>query len=241
MDEALDDRLISILILTSPGRFPERIPLLRRTVARALGQTLQDDQQLEVLVLDDGPDGHAWPAVAVALPNSSENRRLRYVALPPGENGRVNMRLKRNVGLHLSGGGVVVFFDDDDWRSCDSVQAQLELLRRTGADVATVQVQHVCELGGVAHGDVRPSCVRYFATEDGGGLFSTRLGNPGTMMLRRRAWERNCELGFPDTGVEDVDFVRLLTADCPLLAQAGEPLIARLRLVTARRGRPCSA
>eukprot|EP00966_Prymnesium_polylepis_P053345 1233777-Prymnesium_polylepis.1 len=40
------------------------------------------------------------------------------------------------------------------------------------------------------------------------------------MMLRRRAWERNGGLGFPDTAVEDVDFVRLLTADSPLLARA---------------------
>ena len=220
MDEALDDRFISILILTSPGRFPERLPLLRHTVARALGQTLQGEQRLEVLVLDDGPIGHGWPAVAAALPSSSERRQLRYVALPPNEDGRVNMRLKRNVGLLLSGGGVVVFFDDDDWRSCDSVQAQLELLRRSGADLATVQVQHVCELGGAAHNDKPCSSARYFVPEDGGGLFSTRLGNPGTMMLRRRAWERNGELGFPDTGVEDVDFVRLLTADSPLLVQA---------------------
>eukprot|EP00966_Prymnesium_polylepis_P034378 798654-Prymnesium_polylepis.1 len=132
-------RTVSIIILTAPARFPERLPLLQHTVARALAQRLEGEQRLEVLVLDDGPAEGAWPAVAAALPSASDARRLRYVALPPDEDGRVNMRLKRNAGLLLCSGDAVVFFDDDDWRSPDSMQAQLELLRRSAADVVSVQ------------------------------------------------------------------------------------------------------
>ena len=139
---------VTIIILTAPGRFPERLPLLRYTIARALAQELEDGQNLEVLVLDDGPEGCAWPEVAAALPGTSDTRRLRYVALPPDDSGRVNMRLKRNVGLLLSRGDVVVFFDDDDWRSRDSVRAQLELLRRSAADVARMFAYADAEASG---------------------------------------------------------------------------------------------
>ena len=78
----------------------------------------------------------------------------------------------------------------------------------------------MCEL------DASRRAVRYFGLADGGGIFSRRLGNPGTMLLRRRAWEANPHLGFPETACEDVDFVRLLTADEPAL--------------DGRRGRRCA-
>ena len=62
--------------------------------------------------------------MARAMPEADESGvALRYVALPPDGAGRVNMRLKRNVGLLLAAGETVVFFDDDDWRSVDSVEA----------------------------------------------------------------------------------------------------------------------
>ena len=49
---------VSVLVMTAPGRHPERLVLLRRTIERALAQTT--DEYLEVLVLDDGPEGLAW-------------------------------------------------------------------------------------------------------------------------------------------------------------------------------------
>ena len=128
-------------------------------------------------------------------------------------------------GLLLSKGAVVVFYDDDDWRSHESVQAQLDALHHHEADVCTWQVQHLCELDGGASsssssGDgsssddvVIGARVRYFATPDGGGIFSSRLGNPGSCALKRCCFESNPSIGFPDTPCEDTDYMRLLRAD----------------------------
>ena len=247
---------VSVIILTAPAKFPERLPLLRRTLICALAQQLDSRVQLlEVLVLDDGSDstgGSAWPEVAAVLKNAAADApRVRYIAVPPDSVGRVNMRLKRNLALLLCAGNVAIFFDDDDWRSVESVQAQFDLLSSASVDVCTVQVQYVCELsgsddaddgggggggdgdgdsdggggGGGGGGDGGTTSkagphqgVRYFATPDGGGIFSARLGNPGSMMLRRQAWVSNSLLGFPDTSTEDIDLVRLLTASAPVLS-----------------------
>ena len=140
--------------------------------------------------------------------------RLRYFALPPGPDGHVNMRLKRNAALLLCEGATAVFCDDDDWRAPGSVQAQLDALEYASAEVCTIQVAHVCEI------DATQQQVRYIDTPAGGGIFSQRLGNPGTAALRRCVWEANPLLGFPDTSCEDVDFVRLLLAENPLLDRA---------------------
>ena len=118
------------------------------------------------------------------------------------------------------------------------------------------QVQYVCEL------DTAAQTARYFhlpglqqpnlaprahegchlclgCCADGGGVFSARLGNPGTLLLRRAVWESNKALGFPDTPAEDVDYVRLLTAETPLLASYRRAdrhpfLLSTLRNWTAR-------
>ena len=82
---------------------------------------------------------------------------------PDPATGLVNMRLKRNLGLELCTGSFACFFDDDDWRSADSVQAQLARLAATGADVCTLQVEYVCELDAAAR------AARYFYLAGGGG------------------------------------------------------------------------
>ena len=215
-----DVRSVAIAILCAPQLRPERGALLRRTLKRACEQDLPAGVALtEVLVLDDGPHAHAAAHIAAALPNGAPRCvRLRHVSVPPDASGRVSMRLKRNVALLLASADALCFFDDDDWRARDSVATQLAVLG--DADVCTLQVQHVCEL------DASRRTARYFGLADGGGIFSRRLGNPGTMLLRRRAWEANPHLGFPETACEDVDFVRLLTADVPAL--------------DGRRGRRCA-
>ena len=202
---------VSIIIMTTPSR-PERYPLLQRTVHAALHQRVSADLALEVLVLDDGPASGAAAHIAPLAADAPHNVRLRYALVPPDPTtGLVNMRLKRNLGLELCTGSAACFFDDDDWRSADTVQAQLGRMIAADADVCTLQVEYVCELDAAAR------AARYFYLAGGGGLFSARLGNPGTMLLRRTAWERNAGLGFPDTPAEDVDYVRLLTASTPLL------------------------
>ena len=223
----------SLLVMTSPGRLPERLPLLRRCLHTLIHQegvqplrpqhsappphhrpaTSARHRGLEVLVLDDEPACAAWPVVHALRPAAAAaGVSLRYVALPAdAATGKVNMRLKRNAALLLCTGTVAVFCDDDDWRSPSSVIAQLDALAFHDADVATWQVQNLCE--------VHPAegAIRFFALADGSGVFSSRLGNPGTAALRREVWEANPQLGFPDTTCEDVDYMRLLTADSPLL------------------------
>lgn len=211
-DDAAATEHVTVIVMTSPARLPERARLLRRTVSSAIAQRLAPCWSHDVLVLDDGPAGAGWAHIAALVPAARERGvELRYVALPPDASGSVNMRLKRNAGLLLSAGDAAAFFDDDDWRGPESLQAQLDELAAAAADVCTLQVQHVCELDPAAR------AVRYFDLADGGGLFSARLGNPGTAVLRRTVWESNPSVGFPDTPCEDVDFARLLLADSPLL------------------------
>ena len=114
----------SLIVMTSPAKRPERLPLLRRTIESCIRQKVRGSDggigaRLELLVLDDQPECAAWPTVAAALPLAqSYGVDLRYIPLPPDTStNRVNMRLKRNAGLLLSKGAVVVFCDDDDWRS----------------------------------------------------------------------------------------------------------------------------
>ena len=154
---------VSIIIMTTPRR-PERYPLLQRTVHAALHQRVHADLALEVLVLDDGPSGGAAAHIARLAADAPHNARLRYALVPPDPaTGLVNMRLKRNLGLELCTGSFACFFDDDDWRSADSVQAQLARLAATGADVCTLQVEYVCELDATAR------AARYFYLAGGGG------------------------------------------------------------------------
>ena len=146
----------SLLIMTAPAQLPERLRLLAYTIRRAICQRLCHGLGHEVIVLDDQPACAAWPTTASLLPAAAEaGVALRYVALPPNKDGHVNMRLKRNVGLLLCRGPVAVFCDDDDWRALESVQAQLDVLDASGADLCTLQVRHVCEL------DPRASAVRW--------------------------------------------------------------------------------
>ena len=202
-----------MIIMTAPSRLPERTHLLARAIERSIGQRLRGTA--EIIVLDDEPECAGWPVTAGLLASAERaGVRLRYIALPAGADGRVNMRLKRNVGLLLCEADVAVFCDDDDWRSPDSVQAQLDALASSGCDLCTLQVDHLCELDPSA----QPPCARFFNTPDGGGIFSTRLGNPGTVALRRGVWESNEVLGFPDSPCEDVDFMRLVLSESPLLA-----------------------
>ena len=90
------------------------------------------------------------------------------------------------------------------------MHAQLARLVAADADVCTLQVEYVCELDAAAH------AVRYFHLPGGGGLFSARLGNPGTMLLRRQAWTRSSSLKAPRR-------FGGATAHCPGLPGAGSP------------------
>ena len=217
----------SLLIMTCPSRAPERLPLLHRTLCAAIGQRLREPSDaIEVIVVDDRPACGAWGTVVAARrAATSAGVRLRYVALPPDpETGVVNMRLKRNVALLLCTGRVAIFFDDDDWRSPESVQTQLDAMSHHRAHACAWQVHHVCEI------DARARAVRYFDTPDGGGIFSRRLGNPGSCALRREVWETNSSLGFPDTPCEDVDYMRILLSESPLL-EAARPLKCSFALI----------
>ena len=154
---------VTVIVMTTPAH-PERYPLLRHTVHTALHQRLPPGLSPEVLVLDDGPAAGAAAHIAPLAAGAPEGVRLRYVVVPPDPTtGRVNMRLKRNLGLELCTGSFACFFDDDDWRSADSVQAQLARLAATGADVCTLQVEYVCELDATAR------AARYFYLAGGGG------------------------------------------------------------------------
>ena len=163
----------TIVVLTATAKFPERVALLKHTIRRAASQQLRSSD-CEILVLDD-EGAHGWGAVRAAF-GAPSGVRCRYVAVP-GRGGKVNMRLKRNLAFELCTTDWLVFFDDDDWRSAEvvpslspslflarpyssapflfllaaqAVQSQLDALSDSGADICTVQLQHVCELDTLA-------------------------------------------------------------------------------------------
>lgn len=200
-------RRLTAVVMTCERR--ERGALLRRLVKCLLSQRLPDGWDMELLVIDGPGSMLPWIADLVGEPGTP---RVRYWRMPTTTDGMgsAQMRLKRNVALHLSTGEYVVWADDDDWRSDDSLRRQLECILHRRADMCSLDVTHLSEIHR------KEQDARYYAL-DGVRcpLFSRKLGNPGTMMVRRMAMLEGPGGGFPNTRCEDVDMANMLTTDWP--------------------------
>jgi len=93
---------IDVSVVMATFRRPSTLP---GAVKSALEQ---DGVQVEVVVVDDCPDGSAEPAV-VAMADA----RVRYVRNPQPSNGKP--ALARNVGWPLTSAEIIHFADDDDF------------------------------------------------------------------------------------------------------------------------------
>ena len=108
---------VSVVIPTK-----NRVPLLRRALASAEGQTLAG---IEIVVVDDG-DG-----AGAALARDQVRRPLVTV-----DNGGAGQVAARNAGVAAANGRVIAFLDDDDWWEGERHLAAMLAALETGAGLS---------------------------------------------------------------------------------------------------------
>lgn len=116
-----------------------------RTLPRAIGSVLAQEEPLELIVVDDGSDDgtEAWLA-------SYPDPRVRYVRMPE----RSGACAARNRGVQLARGEYVAFQDsDDEWRP-GKLRAQRAYLEGTGADVVFCAFERMVD--GRSEGTIPP-------------------------------------------------------------------------------------
>lgn len=95
------------------------------TICRALDSVLGQDGLLEVLVIDDDPEGHLWPIIK----QYEGDRRVRYLK----NETNMGAAASRNRGVAAAKGSYVAFLDADDWWAGEKLKKQMECLKKTGA------------------------------------------------------------------------------------------------------------
>ncbi len=101
-------------------------PLLR-ALRSLTAQRVPDGHRIELVVVDNSPDGNARDAVEAISRESAIP--LRYVCEP-----RPGIAVARNRGVRESGGDWVAFLDDDEEAAPDWVQSLCAAATRSGAD-----------------------------------------------------------------------------------------------------------
>ena len=84
----------------------------------------QDYPNLELLVIDDGPQ-----SVSDCVPESD---RIRYIRLDR----RISVGAKRNMACEQARGEFIVHWDDDDWYPADRVTRQISVLMGSDRDIS---------------------------------------------------------------------------------------------------------
>jgi glycosyltransferase involved in cell wall biosynthesis len=107
--EMIKDKLVSVVIPTR-----NRPEMLMRAVRSALNQTYQ---QIEVIVVIDGPD-----ELTVQALQGEADKRVRFVALQSSVGGGE----ARNTGVRASLGEWIALLDDDDEWLPEKIDAQME-------------------------------------------------------------------------------------------------------------------
>jgi glycosyltransferase involved in cell wall biosynthesis len=119
----LKPALVSVVIATY-----RRPALLRDTVLSLRDAAVPDGVAVEVVVIDNDPDGGSGPAAAELAHQLREPFFLRYVHEP-----RKGLSHARNRGIEEARGDVIAFLDDDVYVSAGWLVAVLECFGRTGA------------------------------------------------------------------------------------------------------------
>jgi glycosyltransferase involved in cell wall biosynthesis len=112
-----DSRSVSVVIATY-----NRAPLVPRTIENMLAQSLRPR---EIIVVDDGSTDETPRALA------RFGEPVHYVRQP-----NRGPAAARNAGLALATGRFIQFMDDDDLMSLNKIEAQVEAIGSSGADMA---------------------------------------------------------------------------------------------------------
>lgn len=104
------------------------LPYLRRCVASV---TSQDHKALDIILVDDGSDdgsGELCDRLATS------DARIRVIHKPNG-----GLSSARNAGIEMAQGECITFVDSDDFVAPDFASTLLDVMQRTGADIASCQ------------------------------------------------------------------------------------------------------
>jgi glycosyltransferase involved in cell wall biosynthesis len=141
----------------------------------------QDYPNLELFVVDDGPD-----PVADLMP---ADPRVRYLR----QDMRLSIGVKRNFMCNLAGGEIIVHWDDDDWSAGWRVSYQVDALEVNGAELCGLSRVRFYEIGAARGWEYR--------YPDGGRPWVYGA----TLCYRKAFWREN---PFPEIHVgEDTRFV----------------------------------
>lgn len=132
---------VSVLIPTF-----RREALLRGAIESCLNQHEFGRDRLEVVVVDNSPEGSAEEVVAEVVQKAGAAApQVIYLHEPkPG------ISHARNTALRASSGDFIVFLDDDQIASPDMLAAYAAVWRETGADALFGPIQAEAETGGAA-------------------------------------------------------------------------------------------
>lgn len=140
-----DARSVSVIIATY-----NRAPLVGRTVENMLAQTLRPAQ---IIVVDDGSTDETAEVL------SKFGEPVRFIRQP-----NRGPAAARNAGLAVATGRFIQFMDDDDLVSLNKLEAQVEAIERSGADMAygpwvplTMEGDTVTQYGYVLQGGAVPA------------------------------------------------------------------------------------
>jgi glycosyltransferase involved in cell wall biosynthesis len=114
-----------------------------KTIERCINSlTLQSYSNIEIIVVNDG----STDSTGILLEQlAHRDERIRLIHK---ENGGVSSA--RNVGLDNAQGEYITFVDSDDWVEIDFLQHMYDMLKRTNADIAAVNLQPIY-YGSVYH------------------------------------------------------------------------------------------
>ncbi len=179
---------VSVVIATR-----DRLELLRKAVSAVMSQTYQG--QVECVVVFDGTE-----------PDSSIERELEDRIVRVITNGRTaGLAGARNAGALASSGELIAFCDDDDAWYPDKLEAQVDVLTRTGHDVVVAGIE-------VNYRDRSVERVPRAADMNLQTVAARRImaAHPSTVLVRRTAFEGAIGLvdeEIPGSYGEDFDWM----------------------------------
>jgi glycosyltransferase involved in cell wall biosynthesis len=183
---------------------PERLPLIEQSL-RAFCQQSHDHRQL-VIVLDDPAPGDRQQLERALADLPGVNVQL---VVPPGKR---SLGALRNASLAAAAGEILCQWDDDDLHHPYRVEAQLELLLRSGAGAVLLQ-----------------NCLHLFQQVGGGFVVNwgkTRYrGHPATLMMRAGHGLLYPEEGPCARAGEDTDLLVRLAQAVPVEFLAASPAL----------------
>ena len=107
---------------------------LQRCIESAVRQTYRD---IEIILVDDGSTDKSGEYCDLW---SKKDSRIKVIHKTNG-----GLSVARNIGYDIATGDYILHLDSDDYLSSDCVSKALKMCKRTGADIAIMQMLYISE------------------------------------------------------------------------------------------------